>query len=81
MAWGTAGTAIPCRVDSLGAARGQLAAGRIDERATQKITLPATAGATTLDRLAVNARGTFEILFAPVRTDQTTVAYEVIALA
>ena len=80
MAWGTAGTAIPCRIDPLSAGRGQLTAGRVDERATQIVTLPATAGATVADRIAVSGGDTYEILFAPARTDATTVAYEAIAL-
>lgn len=69
--WTSAGT-VPCRIDPLGSPRrgGQLVGGRIDERATHIVTLPAETPVLVTDRFAIDGRGTFEITEVRDRTNE-----------
>lgn len=76
--WGTAGTAIPCRIDPLGGNGRSMTAGRVDERSTHLITVPPGTDVSTSDRFAVSGRGTFEVTAARERTAEWARLFEVI---
>jgi hypothetical protein len=77
--WGTAGTAIPCKAEPIisHAARGLLA-GRIDERSTHTVTVPAGTPVDTDDRFAITGRGTFEVTALRQQTAEWVREFEVI---
>lgn len=79
VAWGTAGTAIPCRIDPVGGSGRGITAGRIDERSTHVVTVPPGTGVTADDRVVIASRGTFEVTATRTRTAQWSEVFEVIA--
>lgn len=78
--WGTAGTAIPCRVDPLSSTTGVIA-GRIDERSTHVVTVPLGTVVGGSDRFAVSGRGTFEVTATRVQTAELATTFEVIEIS
>lgn len=77
-AWTPGGT-VQCRIDPIGdRADGRIAAGRIDERSTHRITTTAGVAVEADDRFAVTGRGTFEVTATLTRTDARTEVFEVV---
>jgi hypothetical protein len=75
----TFGTAVPCRIDPIGdASSDSLIAGRIDERSTHRITVPAGTQVATASRFAITGRGTYEVTAVPERTAERTRVFEVV---
>ncbi len=73
----TAGSALPCRIDPLGTRGRGLVGGRIDERSTHVVTVPAGTPVASEDRFAITGRGTFEVLATHDRTAEWTRPFEV----
>lgn len=74
----TYGTAVPCRIDPLGDSPPGLTAGRIDERSTHKVTVPAGTPVVVTSRFVIASRGTFEVTAVPERTGEFTRVFEVV---
>lgn len=74
----TYGTAVPCRIDPLQGDPQGLVGGRLDERSTHRVTVPAGTTLTAASRFAIANRGTFEVTAVPVRTDEWTRVFEVV---
>lgn len=76
------GSSIPCRVDPLNdRGIGSVIAGRIDERTTHLITVPAGTDVPAASRFAVSGRGTFEVTAVPERTAEWTRVFEVVEIS
>lgn len=78
-AWSFAGT-VPCRIDPLSAGTGMTLAGRIDERSTHLVTVPAGVTVTSNDRFGIAGRGTFEVTATRDQTSRATVEFEVLQI-
>lgn len=65
--WTAGTTDIPCRVDSMGGGEAVMT-GKISDRTTHLISIPADADVDTNDRFAIDNRGTFEITAVPENT-------------
>lgn len=76
--WGTAGTAIPCRVDPLGNLGGGVLAARVDERSTHVVTVPIGWSVTAADRFVIAGRGTFEVTATREQTAELATSFEVL---
>lgn len=75
----TYGTAVPCRIDPIGdRSQDSLTAGRIDERSTHRVTVPAGTQLSGTSRFAIGGRGTFEVTAVPERTAEFTRVFEVV---
>jgi hypothetical protein len=59
VAW-TYGADVPCRIDPMGPTSG-IVGGRIDERTTHIVTVPAGTVISAGNRFAITGRGTFEV--------------------
>jgi hypothetical protein len=78
----TYGSAIPCRIDPLGSRLpGAMLGGRIDERSTHVITVPAGTDVLAASRFAVVGRGTFDVTSVPERTAEWTRVFEVMEIS
>lgn len=75
----TSGTAVPCRIDPI-TDRGltRITGGRIDERSTHVVTVPADVSVSTVSRFAITGRGTFEVTATHEQTAASARAFEVI---
>jgi hypothetical protein len=78
--WGTAGTAVPCRVDPL-TANSRETGGQIDERSTHYVTVPTGTNVSTNDRFAISGRGTFEVTAVREQTAGSAEFFEVIQIS
>ena len=78
----TAGSAVPCRIDPIGD-RGdaRMIGGRIDERTTHVVTVPAQTSITASGRFQITNRGTFEVTAVRTRTAEVTRIFEVIQVS
>jgi hypothetical protein len=76
--WAMLGGTVACRLDPVGE-RGssRVVGGRIDERSTHVVSVPATVTVQTGNRFAINGRGTFEVTATRDRTDAWMIAFEV----
>lgn len=77
--WGTAGTAIPCRVDPLLTGAEGFAGGRVADRSTHLVTMPPGTPVAAPNRVAVQGRGTFEVTAVRDRTGEKARLVEVVA--
>lgn len=78
--WQTAGSALPCRVDPIAVrGGGRVTGGRIDERSTHVVTIPAGTLVDAGERFAVAGRGTFEVTAVRDRTAEWSHQFEVVA--
>lgn len=77
-----AGPAIPCRIDPV-TDRGQarLAGGRLDERSTHVVTVPAGTPVSTDNRFVITGRGTFEITATEERTAEMLRTFEALRIS
>lgn len=75
--WVYGGT-VWCRIDPLGDQPRGSTGGRINERSTHRVTIPAGTAITTASRFAIQGRGTFEVTAVPVRTAELTRVFEVV---
>lgn len=78
--WGTAGTAIPCRIDPLTPVSGVIG-GRVDERSTHLVTIPPGGTVLPSDRFVVGGRGTFEVTATRQQTAELSTTFEVIRIS
>ena len=78
-AW-TAGAAVPCRIDPLGAEQGPLTGARLDERSTHLVTTPPQTAVSLASRFAISTRGTFEVTAVRHQTDEAATFFEVVAI-
>jgi hypothetical protein len=78
-AW-TAGAAVPCRIDPLGAGQGPVTGERLDERSTHVVTVPPRTTVNLADRFAITNRGTFEVTAVRQQTDEGATMFEVVAV-
>ena len=76
--WGTAGTAVPCRIDPLGGNGRGVTGGRIDERSTHIVTVPPGTPVTASGRVVIANRGTFEVTATRDRTAEWSRTFEVV---
>jgi len=78
----TAGSAMSCRIDPIGD-RGdsRVVGGRIDERSTHIVTVPAGASVAVTARFSITGRGTFEVTVVRERTAEFTQVFEVIEIS
>jgi len=76
-----AGTAVPCRIDPLGAGASRVTGGQIDERSTHVVTVPPGTDVSTGDRFAITGRGTFEITAVRELTAEFAHNFEVLAIS
>ena len=77
-AW-AAGTAVPCRIDPVtDRGYGRLTGGRVDERTTHIVTVPAGTQLDARNRFAITGRGTFEITALHQQTSESARVFEVI---
>ena len=76
LSW-TAGSAMPCRVDTIRGGEG-LVAERIDDRTTHLIRVPPETSVGHEDRFAVANVGTFEITAVQTRTREWTRTLEAV---
>ena len=76
-----AGASVPCRIDPIGD-RGdsRVVGGRIDERSTHVITVPANTSVPTSSRFSITGRGTFEVTATRDRTAELTHVFEVVQI-
>lgn len=74
----TWGTALPCRVDEVAGAEGDVAEGDTD-RSTHLITLPANTPVTMAGLISVDNRGTYEVTRVQDQTGELTRKVEVVA--
>lgn len=79
-AW-TFGTAIPCRIDPLGASGRDFLAGRVDERSTHLVTVPPGTSVELSGRFSIDSRGTFEVTALRSQTGELASSFEVIQVA
>lgn len=77
--WGTA-SAVACRIDPLTAGDGDIRGGRIDERSTHLVTVPAGTPVTADGQFLIANRGTYEVTATRDRTAGPTVQFEVIQI-
>jgi hypothetical protein len=76
--WGTASTVV-CRIDPIGdRGQGRTTGGRIDERSTHVVTLPAGTDVVADDRFLIVGRGTFEVTAVRERTREWAEFVEVV---
>lgn len=76
--WATVGGTVDCRIDPVGdRGSSRVVGGRIDERSTHVISVPATTTVATGNRFAITGRGTFEVTATRDRTDAWMNAFEV----
>jgi head-tail adaptor len=79
--WVTGGT-IMCRLDPVSDRGGsRLIGGRVDERSTHIVTVPAGTGVSTSNRFLIAGRGTFEVTAERDRTAEATHEFEVIQIS
>lgn len=76
--WGTAGTAVPCRIDPLTGTEG-LAGEKVDDRSTHAITLPPGTDIDSADRFEVGSR-LFEVTAVRDRTREWLRVLEAVEL-
>jgi len=76
--WTLVGT-FACRVDPL-AGRSRVTGGRIDERSTHLVTVPAGTLVDAGERFVVDGRGTFEVTATWDRTREWAREFEVVAV-
>lgn len=74
------GSDIPCRVDPLGGDE-SVVAGRLDDRSTHLITVPARTDVDTNDRFQVTGQGTFEVTAVRSRTGEWTRVFETVQVS
>lgn len=77
----TSGGTIACRIDPLGGADARVIGGRIDERSTHVVTIPAGGTIPTDARFAIIGRGTFEVTATHQRTAEWVARFEVIQIS
>lgn len=74
-----AGTAVSCKAEPIpNRTERTLTAGRIDERSTHVITVPAGTPVETDDRFAISGRGTFEVTAVRQQTAEWSREFEVV---
>lgn len=73
----TAGSDIPCRIDALGGAEGEVA-DRISDRSTHLVTLPAETTITAGNDFSIDNIGTFEVLAVRSNSDELHRGIEVV---
>lgn len=73
----TRGTAVPCRIDPLGANQGELA-DQINERSTNLLTFAPEFAVSTGARVEVETRGTYEVTAVRHRTSERMREVEVV---
>lgn len=78
--WGTASSGVACKTEPL-TARSGLLAGRIDERSTHLVSMPAGTDVTASDRVAIANRGTFEVTAVRHQTAEWVREFEVIEVS
>jgi len=79
--WAAAGT-VACRLDPVNLApSGRVTGGRVDERSTHVVTVPAGFAVTADDRFVVEGRGTFEVTATRDRTSSPASSFEVLKLS
>lgn len=76
----SAGGTVFCRLDALGGNEGPVA-GRVSDRSTHLLTLPAGTELSVSDDFAVVGRGTFEVTAVREHTDELARMAEVVARA
>ena len=76
------GADVPCRIDPIGDRTDSgVIAGRIDERSTHEITVPAGTTVLPANRFSITGRGTFEVTAAPQRTAEWTRVFEAVEVS
>ena len=76
--WANAGT-VQCRIYPVTTrGKGGLVGGQINERSTHFCSMPPATPISTMDRVAIAGRGTFEVTVALETTDELTTRVEVI---
>jgi hypothetical protein len=74
------GGTVACRIDPLARAGDErVVGGRLDDRSTHKVTVPAATDVTTPDRFEISGRGVFEVTAVAERTDAQTKTFEVVS--
>jgi len=76
--WAASGT-MPCRLDPA-STNSRITGGRIDERSTHVVTVPAGAIVPENARFLVFGRGTFEVTATRQRTTERTRTFEVMEI-
>ena len=81
--WSFAGADIPCRVDPIAAAGDDetIVAGRLSDRSTHLITVPAGTTGGTDNRFSVTGRGTFEVTAVRSRTGEWARFFEAVRVS
>jgi hypothetical protein len=74
----SSGSDQPCRIDPLGGDEGEVA-GRISDRSTHLVTLPADTPIAGANELSIDGRGTFEVTAVRESTDEFARFIEVVA--
>lgn len=79
--WTTTGT-VNCRIDPLTdrGSTSRLIGGRIDERSTHVVTVPAGVAMNAANRVLVAGRGTFEVTATHERTAEWASSFEVLKI-
>lgn len=79
--WTAGSVSVPCRIDPVTDQSRRLVGGRIDERSTHVVTVPAGTSLSAADRFAITGRGTFEITATHEQTGEMARMFEVIQLS
>jgi hypothetical protein len=74
----TVGSALACRIDSLGGSEREVA-NRISDRSTHEVTLLADTTITVGNDFAIDGRGTFEVTAVREYTDELARSIEVVS--
>lgn len=77
-AWALVGT-VACRIDPL-TGRSRVTGGRIDERSTHLVTVPAGSAVDPGEQFVIDGRGTFEVTATYDRTREWSREFEVVAV-
>lgn len=74
------GGTVSCRIDPLARAGDErVVGGRLDDRSTHKVTVPAGTDVTTPDRFQIAGRGVYEVTAVHDRTGELTKVFEVVS--
>jgi head-tail joining protein len=73
------GGTVPCRIDPLARAGDErVVGGRLDDRSTHKVTVPAGTDVRHTDRWEIQSRGVYEVTAVRDRTDEDNKVFEVV---
>ncbi len=75
-----AGGTVPCRIDPLARAGDErVVGGRLDDRSTHRVTVPAGTDVQHTDRWQIANRGIYEVTAVRDRTDEESKVFEVVS--